>query len=550
MIDPRSELAVRIHGAISRVVPDHPIPALLLERPKQAQHGDYACNVALQLAKTLRRSPRELATSIAAAIETSPWLERVEVAGAGFINLFLSAAARQSVVTRILEETTRYGSATAPEPVRVMVEFVSANPTGPLHVGHGRGAAIGDALASLLERQGLQVQREFYYNDAGAQIDNLALSVQARIRQSRDPSFPFPDGGYRGDYIRDIATAYCAEHLDDHAADDLDAIRRHAVAVLRGEQDADLAAFGVRFDHYYLESSLYADGRVQGVVDRLVGGGKTYEKDGALWLKTTEYGDDKDRVMRRSDGSFTYFVPDIAYHVTKWERGFRRVINEQGADHHSTVVRVRAGLQALEMGIPERYPEYVLHQMVTVMKGGEEMKISKRAGDYVTVRDLIDEVGRDAVRFFFLMRRADSQLTFDVDLARSQSEENPVYYVQYAHARVCSVLAKAGMVRNVAAQTLRGTDLSPLTSPYEEALLRRLADFPDELALAARELAPHLVTFYLKELAAQFHSYYNAEQFLVDDPLVRRARLALVVATGQVVRNGLDVLGVSAPESM
>ena len=539
-----------MHGAISRVVPDHPIPALLLERPKQAQHGDYACNVALQLAKTLRRNPRELATSIAAAIETSPWLERVEVAGAGFINLFLSAAARQSVVTRILEETTRYGSATAPEFVRVMVEFVSANPTGPLHVGHGRGAAIGDAIASLLERQGLQVQREFYYNDAGAQIDNLALSVQARVRQSRDPSFPFPNGGYRGDYIRDIATAYCAAHPDDHAADDLDAIRRHAVAVLRGEQDADLAAFGVRFDHYYLESSLYADGRVRDVVDRLVGRGKTYEKDGALWLKTTEYGDDKDRVMRRSDGSFTYFVPDIAYHVTKWERGFRRVINEQGADHHSTVVRVRAGLQALEMGIPEQYPEYVLHQMVTVMKGGEEMKISKRAGDYVTVHDLIDEVGRDAVRFFFLMRRADSQLTFDVDLARSQSEENPVYYVQYAHARVCSVLAKAGIARSVAAETLRGADLSPLTSPYEEALLRRLADFPDELALAARELAPHLVTFYLKELAAQFHSYYNAEQFLVDDPLVRRARLALVVATGQVVRNGLDVLGVSAPESM
>jgi arginyl-tRNA synthetase len=523
---------------------------LVLERPKQAQHGDYACNAALQLAKTLRRNPRELAKSIAAAIETSPWLERVEVAGAGFINLFLSSAARQAVVTRILEETSRYGSARAATPVRAMVEFVSANPTGPLHVGHGRGAAIGDAIASLLERQGLHVQREFYYNDAGAQIDNLALSVQARLRQTRDPSVPFPDGGYRGDYIHDIAAAYRAAHPHDDAADDLDAVRRHAVAALRAEQDADLAAFGVRFDQYYLESSLYADGRVQAVVDRLIAGGKTYEKDGALWLKTTAYGDDKDRVMRRSDGSFTYFVPDIAYHVTKWERGFRRVVNEQGADHHSTIVRVRAGLQALEMGIPEHYPEYVLHQMVTVMKGGEEMKISKRAGDYVTVRDLIDEVGRDAVRFFFLMRRADSQLTFDVDLARSQSEENPVYYVQYAHARVCSVLGKAGIARSAAAETLEDADLSPLTSPYEEALLRRLADFPDELAVAARELAPHLITFYLKELAAQFHSYYNAEQFLVDDPLVRRARLALVVASGQVVRNGLDVLGVSAPESM
>ena len=550
MIDPRSELAARLQSAITGVVHGQPVPALVLERPKQAQHGDYACNVALQLAKTLKRNPRELAKSIAAAIETSPWLERIEVAGAGFINLFLSPAARQSVVARILEEKSRYGSATAAALNRVMVEFVSANPTGPLHVGHGRGAAIGDAIASLLERQGLQVQREFYYNDAGAQIDNLALSVQARLRQTRDPSLPFPDAGYRGDYIRDIAAAYRAAHPEDHAADDLDAIRRYAVAALRSEQDADLAAFGVRFDHYYLESSLYADGRVQAVVDRLVAGGKTYEKDGALWLKTTEYGDDKDRVMRRSDGSFTYFVPDIAYHVTKWERGFRRVVNEQGADHHSTVVRVRAGLQALEMGIPESYPEYVLHQMVTVMKGGEEMKISKRAGDYVTVRDLIDEVGRDAVRFFFLMRRADSQLTFDVDLARSQSEENPVYYVQYAHARVCSVLAKAGIALSAAPETLRDADLSALTSPYEEALLRRLVDFPDELAVAARELAPHLVTFYLKELAAQFHSYYNAEQFLVDDPLVRRARLALVVAAGQVVRNGLEVLGVSAPESM
>jgi arginyl-tRNA synthetase len=319
---------------------------------------------------------------------------------------------------------------------------------------------------------------------------------------------------------------------------------------LRREQDSDLAAFGVRFDHYYLESSLYADGSVQAIVDRLIANGKTYEKDGALWLKTTQYGDDKDRVMRRSDGSFTYFVPDIAYHVTKWERGFGRVVNEQGADHHSTIVRVRAGLQALEIGIPEGYPDYVLHQMVTVMKGGEEMKISKRAGDYVTVRDLIDEVGRDAVRFFLLMRKADSQLTFDVDLARSQSEENPVYYVQYAHARVCSVLDKAGIPRATAATMLKDADLSVLTSPHEQALLRRLADFPDELAIAARELAPHLVTFYLKELAAQFHSYYNAEQFLVDDPVLRRARLALVVATGQVVRNGLGVLGVGAPEKM
>ena len=549
MTDPRSELAACLHAAIARVAPGQPVLQLSLERPKQAQHGDYASNAALQLGKALKRNPRELATAVAAAIEPSPWLERVEVAGAGFINLFLSPAARQAVVTRILDQTNRYGCAAAMSG-RAMVEFVSANPTGPLHVGHGRGAAVGDAIATLLEWQGLEVHREFYYNDAGAQIANLVLSVQARVRQTYDPDVSFPEDGYRGEYIRDIAAAYCSTHPDDHAANDLEAIRRFAVAALRREQDSDLAAFGVRFDHYYLESSLYADGNVQATVDRLVAKGKTYEKDGALWLKTTEYGDDKDRVMRRSDGSFTYFVPDIAYHVTKWERGFGRVVNEQGADHHSTIVRVRAGLQALEMGIPEGYPDYVLHQMVTVMKGGEEMKIIKRAGDYVTVRDLVDEVGRDAVRFFLLMRKADSQLTFDVDLARSQSEENPVYYVQYVHARVCSVLEKAGILRATAPAMLKDADLSALTSPYEQALLRRLADFPDELAVAARELAPHLITFYLKELAAQFHSYYNAEQFLVDDPVLRNARLALVVATGQVVRNGLGVLGVSAPEKM
>jgi arginyl-tRNA synthetase len=550
LTEPRSQLAACLLAALARVAPGQPALPPSLERPKQAEHGDYSSNVALQLAKVLKRNPRELAIAVVAALEPSPWIDRVEVAGAGFINVFLAPTARRAVVARILHEGEHYGRSPSPRPERVMVEFVSANPTGPLHVGHGRGAAVGDAIATLLEWQGASVHREFYYNDAGAQIANLALSVQARVRQTYDPRVPFPEDGYRGEYIRDIAAGYCAAHPDDHTADDLDAIRRFAVAELRREQDADLAAFGVRFDHHYLESSLYTDGRVQEVVDRLKANGKTYDMDGALWLKTTEYGDDKDRVMRRSDGSFTYFVPDIAYHVTKWERGFRRVVNEQGADHHSTIVRVRAGLQALGIGIPPGYPDYVLHQMVTVMKGGEEMKISKRAGDYVTVRDLIDEVGRDAVRFFFLLRKADSQLVFDVDLARLQSDENPVYYVQYAHARVCSVLDKAGMPHATAGSSLKDADLSALTSPYEEALLRRLADFPDELAVAARELAPHLVTFYLKELAAQFHSYYNAEQFLVDDRRVRQARLALVVATGQVVRNGLGVLGVSAPAKM
>ena len=550
MIEPRSHLADRLAAALARVLPGETIPPISLTRPKQPEHGDYSSNVALQLAKRLKRNPRELADAVIAALEPSEWIERIEIAGAGFINVRLTQAARRAVVARVLHEGERYGRSQALSGTRVMVEFVSANPTGPLHVGHGRGAAVGDAIATLLEWQGAHVHREFYYNDAGAQIANLALSVQARVRQAYDPDAPFPEDGYRGDYIREIARAYCAAHPDDHSADDLEAIRRFAVGELRHEQDADLGAFGVRFDQYYLESSLYTDGRVQSVVDRLVANGKTYEQDGALWLRTTQYGDDKDRVMRRSDGSYTYFVPDIAYHVTKWERGFTRVVNEQGADHHSTVVRVRAGLQALEMGIPEGYPDYVLHQMVTVMKAGEEMKISKRAGDYVTVHDLIDEAGRDAVRFFFLLRRADSQLVFDIDLARSQTEENPVYYVQYAHARVCSVLDKAGIPHAAAAARLEDADLSALGSVYEEALLRRLADFPDELALAARELSPHLVTFYLRELAAQFHSYYNAEQFLVDDPRVRQARLALVVATGQVVRNGLAALGVSAPQKM
>jgi len=548
--DLRSQLTDWLLAAFARVAPGETPTVVSLERPKQARYGDYATNAALQLAKALKRPPRELAQAVAAALEPSPWIERVEVAGAGFINLYLSPTARQAVVARILGEGEGFGRAPANQPASVMVEFVSANPTGPLHVGHGRGAAVGDALATLLEWQGCQVHREFYYNDAGAQIENLARSVQARVRQRYDDAAPFPEDGYRGEYIGDIAAAYSAANPNDHRAADLEAIRHFAVDALRREQDADLAAFGVRFDSYYLESSLYSDGRVQEVVDRLIANGKTYESEGALWLKTTQYGDDKDRVMRRTDGNFTYFVPDVAYHVTKWRRGFKRVVNEQGADHHSTITRVRAGLQALEIGIPPGYPEYVLHQMVTVMKGGEEMKISKRAGDYVTVRDLIDEVGRDAVRFFFLLRKSDSQLTFDVDLARSQSEENPVYYVQYAHARVCSVLEKAGIPLSDAGPRLNGADVAPLTSRYEEALLRRLVDFPDELALAARELAPHLVTFYLRELAAEFHSYYNAEQFLVDEKRLREARLALVVAVGQVIRNGLGVLGVSAPQKM
>ena len=460
----------------------------------------------------------------------------------------MTPAARQAVVARILAERDRYGRSEARRGERVIVEFVSANPTGPLHVGHGRQAALGDALARLLERQGADVTREFYYNDAGQQIQNLAISVRSRAQELLGEHTTFPEDGYRGDYIRELAQRY----LDEvgHDLGDVESIRHFAVAALRREQDADLRAFGVRFDNYYLESSLYVDGRVDATVRRLLASGKTYGQDGALWLRTTDFGDDKDRVMKKSDGGYTYFVPDVAYHVTKWERGFTTAINVQGSDHHSTVTRVRAGLQAVALGIPPGYPDYVLHKMVTVMKGGEEVKISKRAGSYVTLRELIDEVGRDAVRFFLVSRKADTEFTFDIDLARSQTEENPVFYVQYAHARVASVMLQAGIAPGEAPAVLAGADLSPLTSPYEEALLRRLAAFPTEIAEAARELAPHRVTSYLRDLAGEFHSYYNAERFLVDDEKVRRARLALAAAAGQVVRNGLAVLGIGAPEKM
>jgi len=531
---------------------------IAFERPKAAAHGDLATNVALQLAKTLKKPPRQVAEALRAALPPSPWVAAVEVAGPGFLNIRLTPAAHQQVVGRILLSGDRYGcsSAAGGERERVIVEFVSANPTGPLHVGHGRQAALGAALCELLKATGRDVTREFYYNDAGAQIDNLALSVQARAFELAGTPVEFPQSGYRGDYVRDIAADYLAGKTvsaRDVApvtgrADpaDLAAIRRFAVSYLRHEQDIDLQAFGVQFDNYYLESSLYADGRVAATVQALIDSGRTYESDGALWLRTTEYGDDKDRVMRKSDGTYTYFVPDVAYHVTKWQRGFRMAINVQGSDHHGTVARVRAGLQALQLGIPPDYPEYVLHKMVTVMRGGEEVKISKRAGSYVTLRDLIDQAGRDAVRFFLVSRKADTEFVFDVDLARSQSDENPVYYVQYAHARICSVFAQWGGD----ASTLAAVPVDVLGSERELTLLRKLDDFPAVVAGAAGDFAPHQIAFYLRELAADFHAYYNAERFLVDDPAVRGARLALAAATRQVLRNGLALLGVSAPESM
>ena len=543
----KSHLTELLTQSLARVAPQSPASIIALERPKQAAHGDWACNVAMQLAKQLQRNPRELAQALIAGLPASPWLDRAEIAGPGFINLRLKPAAKTGAVRAALAARARYGHADAGRGRPVMVEFVSANPTGPLHVGHGRQAALGDAISALLEAQNWKVTREFYYNDAGAQIDNLALSVQARAREQSGAAAPFPESGYHGEYIREIAADYLAQHGDPA---DLAAVRRFAVAALRREQDEDLRAFGVKFDSYYLESSLYTDGKVDSTVAALTTSGKTYEQDGALWLRTTDYGDDKDRVMRKSDGSYTYFVPDVAYHVNKWQRGFAHAVNIQGADHHGTVTRVRAGLQAFNAvsgaGIPRNYPDYVLHKMVTVMKGGEEVKLSKRAGSYVTVRDLINEAGRDAVRFFLVSRKADTEFVFDIDLAKSQTEDNPVYYVQYAHARICSVLAQWGGDP----RQLQSADLAPLTLARELALAQHLGEFPEVVAEAALEFAPHTLAFYLRELAGEFHSYYNAERVLVDDEKPRLARLALILAVRQVLQNGLALLGVSAPEKM
>jgi arginyl-tRNA synthetase len=545
MTDLRSELAAWMGAAVTAAIPAAAAIEVVLERPRDVAHGDYATSVAMALARQERRNPREIAEAIVAALPSTPLVAKTEIAGAGFINIFASPAARQAVIPRLLDADVAYGHTQAGRGAPVVVEFVSANPTGPLHVGHGRQAVLGDAIAALLAAQGYAVTREYYYNDAGAQIENLALSVQARALELKGESIEFPEDGYRGDYIRALARRYIDENIGD--LHDLAALRTFAVAELRREQDQDLQALGVRFDRYYLESSLYSDGRVERTVAALVASGHTYEKDGALWLATTGFGDDKDRVMRKSDGTYTYFVPDVAYHVTKFERGFGKAINVQGSDHHGTVARVRAGLQALGAGIPAGYPDYVLHKMVTVLKGGEEVKISKRAGTSVNLRDLVDEVGRDAVRYFLISRKADSEFTFDIDLARAQSDDNPVYYVQYAHARLCSVLRQAPAGGNIAATA---ADLALLTSPYEDVLLRRLDDFPLEIAAAARELAPHRVTSYLTELAREFHSYYNAERFLVDDAGLQRARLTLCKATGTVLKNGLALLGISAPEQM
>jgi arginyl-tRNA synthetase len=564
----KQQIVALFQSALAPIVADTGItPNVTLERPRDPAHGDVACNIAMQLAKHLKANPRELATRLVAAVLADPaaagLVESADVAGPGFINLRVAPALKQSVVQAILAQGAQYGRSAIGAGKQVIIEFVSANPTGPLHVGHGRQAALGDAMAALFDAQGFAVTREFYYNDAGVQIATLANSVQARARGIKPGDAAWPESAYNGDYIQDIANDYLAGKTVAASngepvtasgnVDDIESIRPFAVTYLRNEQDIDLQAFGVKFDNYYLESSLYADGKVDAAVAGLIAAGHTYEQDGALWLRTTDYGDDKDRVMKKTDGTFTYFVPDVAYHIVKWQRGYAQAINIQGSDHHGTIARVRAGLQAVDLGIPKGYPDYVLHKMVTVMKDGEEVKISKRAGSYVTVRDLIEwsgggdiTRGRDAVRFFLISRKADTEFVFDVDVALKSTDENPVHYVQYAHARICRMLANWGGD----AATVLDADLSPLTAPSEMTLLATLAEYPDMLARAQVELSPHQVAFYLRELAANLHSFYFAEKVLVDDEQLMRARLALVLATRQVLRNGLSLIGVSAPDQM
>jgi len=561
MIQAKQDLLAALGAAIQEVSPGSALEAAF-ESPKQAAHGDFACTAAMQLAKPLKKNPRELAQGLIDALNAKPafqqWVDAMEIAGPGFINIRLKPAAKQAVVSEVLTAAGRFGDRPTTGK-HVMIEFVSANPTGPLHVGHARQAALGDSICSVLKTQGHDVTREFYYNDAGVQIATLANSTQCRLKGLKPGDAGWPEAAYNGDYIQDIADAFLRKetvHADDREftgsgdVDDLDSIRQFAVAYLRHEQDLDLQAFGLKFDNYFLESSVYANGQLEAAVQRMVDSGKTYEKDGALWFRSTDYGDDQDRVMRKSDGSFTYFVPDVAYHINKFERGYSQCINIQGTDHHGTIARVRGGLQAVGLGIPQGFPDYVLNKMVTVMKGGEEVKISKRAGSYVTLRDLIDWTSRDAVRFFLISRKADTEFVFDVDLALKQNDENPVFYVQYAHARISSIIRKWLDDSGGNEAALADADLALLTAPTEAALMLKLADYPRMLTGAATSLAPHDVAFYLRDLAAAFHSYYAAERVLDQAPELTRARIALLAATRQVLRNALGVLGVSAPDSM
>ncbi len=546
---------------------------VVLERPKVAEHGDLACNVAMQMARALKKNPREIATNLVETLQANPetaaLIQSFEIAGPGFINMRLSDEAKSAVVKKVLQEGATYGQNQDHNGESILIEYVSANPTGPLHLGHARQGALGDVLSNLMKSQGWNVCREFYYNDAGVQIQTLTTSVQLRAKEILGETIQFPENGYQGDYIRNIAEDFLAQKtITTREGETITAsgdvndeanIRVFSVGYLKNEQDSDLQALGVSFDNYFLESSLYTNGLVRRAVDAMIQSGYTYEQDGALWLRTTDFkkfGDDKDRVMRKSDGHFTYFVPDVAYHLKKFERGFVKAINIQGSDHHGTVARVRIGVQVagkvLNLDLPEVFPDYVLHKMLKVVMNGKEVKMSKRSGSYVTLRDLVDWVGKDAARFFLISRKADSEFVFDVDLARAQSDENPVYYLQYAHARICSVLAQA-KEKNFAVPSIEeaaAVDLSVLNDKTAFALMARLSEFPEVLTLAAKDFAPHSLCFYLKDLAGDFHAFYNAQRILVEEDDVRNARLALLLATRQVLRNGFALLGISAPEKM
>lgn len=550
---------------------------IILEHPKNARHGDIACNIAMQSARLLKKNPREIAQQIVQHIESNPnskkIIQSISIAGPGFINLFLTNEFITDTIHIVLQQGEQFGHVNSKNNHSVLLEFVSANPTGPLHLGHARQAALGDVLANIMQTQGWNVTREFYYNDAGVQISNLTKSVQLRARQILGEDIQMPERAYHGEYIIAIAQDYLNKitiqtnngqiiRSNGDISDDL-AVRKYAVAYLRNEQDDDLSKLGVKFDNFYLESSLYSSHRVENAVQTMIKSGHTYEADDALWLRTTDFTDlghgivdDKDRVMRKTDGTYTYFVPDVAYHLAKFERGFDKAINIQGSDHHGTIARVRAGLQACSqvdnLNIPKEFPEYILHKMLSVVKNGEPVKMSKRSGNYVTLRDLVDWAGRDAARFFLVERKADAEFVFDIDLALAHSDENPVYYLQYAHTRICSLFKKAEekgySIPSV--ERLCHADLSSLSSETSQQLIQVISEYPNVLAQATQDKTPHTLCHYLKKLAASLHAFYNNEHVLVEEKALRDARFAILTATQQVFRNGFAILGISAPTSM
>ena len=574
--DLRSHLTDLLHAALQVVAPGAVAVPIVLERPKSLKHGDYASSLAMQLAKPMKRNPREIAQALVAALPASTLLDKAEVAGAGFVNLYFKPAAKQRVVCDVLENGRVFGRVNLGLGSKVQVEFVSANPTGPLHVGHGRGAAYGASLSGLLDAAGYAVSREYYVNDAGRQMDILALSVWMRYLEINQSTLPFPPNAYQGDYVRDMARQLHEArgprfvhpaasvlggvpsievdpeaHLDGLIANaklllgaDYAGLHDFVLTEQLGDCRSDLLEFGVTFDSWFSEKSLFDSGLVELAIERLEKSGHLFVKEGAKWFRSTDYGDEKDRVVQRENGQYTYFASDIAYHLNKYDRGFDRVINVWGADHHGYIARVKGALQAL--GLDPGRLTIALVQFAVLYRDGKKASMSTRAGEFVTLRELRKEVGNDAARFFYVLRKSEQHLDFDLDLAKSQSNDNPVYYIQYAHARVCSVMEQWG--GNPA--ELVNADLAPLVEEQELQMLQRLLDYPEQIESAARELAPHLLAFYLKDLAGGFHSYYNSTRLLVEDDRTKLARLALAASIRQVLRNGLEILGVGAPDRM